>query len=213
MILGNRLSAFPKTAPFLYPDNLRPRITRKSTDTTAYGQCLDANPTDWEMGGVALNDSSLGLQYQAWEFRLEGTSVVVQPLDKSRPEHVIFPGVSGITEVAGAFDSNMQYVVAYVQNSVTKLYWYNATVPGFVVTTFPGCDSPRLTLDDKRLLQNDSRDVLFFYLRADQLCYRQQRDKYAVETILRDCPPLTLRLGRVGMNSVNRVQIEFLCSG
>lgn len=213
MMPGNALSTHAKTGHFLVPDDRRPRLTKKAGDETSYGQCLDSNPTDWDLGGLALNDPSHGLKLQVWEFRLEGETVVAQPADHGETVVLHAAAGPGITELAGAFDSNMQYVLAFVQGGVTKLYWYDSTPQEYVTTEFPGCDSPRLTLDDKRESQADSRDVLFFYLRANALYFRVQREKYATEHHLQDCPPRTLRLGRVGMNTVNRVQIEFLCAG
>jgi hypothetical protein len=48
-----------------------------------------------------------------------------------------------------------------------------------------------------------------FYLKDGWLCGRDQADLYLAETVLREAPVNTARLGRVGMNGGWRLQIEF----
>lgn len=214
MIPGNSLSSTYLPAEFLYPDSRLPRQTKSSLDTSLAGQCLTDAPQDWEMGGIGLQDPSRGSMYQAWQFRYLGGVIEVGP-DPSGPWTTILgpPTLVNVTEISGAFDANMNVAVAFVDSGVTKLWWYDSSLPGMTLTTFAGCSSPRLTLDDKRETQTSIADILFFYLRADSLYYRQQRDRYEVERLLCAAPPNTLRLGRTGMSTGNRVQIEFLTGG
>ena len=214
MIPGESLSSPYMPAAFLYPDSLLPRQTKSSLDTTPSGQCLVDPPQDWESGGIGIQDPSRGSLYQTWQFRYFGGNIEVGP-DPSGPWTLLLgpPHVVAVTEISGAFDVNMDTAVAFVDTGVAKLWWYDSSVSSKVITTFPGCSSPRLTLDDKREGQRSIADILFFYLRAGSLYYRQQRDRYAVERLLCAEPPNTLRLGRVGMASNNRVQIEFLTGG
>jgi hypothetical protein len=53
-------------------------------------------------------------------------------------------------------------------------------------------------------------DVILFYIKDGALFYRQQRDRYGVERRLCDCPNTTIRIERVSMNTLNRLQIEFI---
>jgi len=211
MLPNNALSSVSLPGAFLAPDDKRPRITRKLGDTTSYGQCLDASPQDWEMGGIGLNDPTQGLLVQTWKFWLDGDDVKVGP-DPDGPWTTLFSG-AGITEISGSFDVNMAPAVAYTQAEETKLWWYNPLIPGYTVTTFVGTASPRLALDDKRTSQSGNADIIFAYLRAGGLYYRQWRDRYATERFLCNQPPNTLRLGRIGMGSTNRMQFEFLTGG
>jgi hypothetical protein len=195
MIPGGALSVSPVPGAFIWPDDQQPLT-----------QAMGYVPQDWELGGIALNDSSLGLQVQRWTFALDGDAVTVTP-DGGTPT-VLFTA-AGITELSGAFDSNMAPAAAYVQAEVLKLYWFDTAIPGYATTTFDG-ENPRLTLDDKRPLHAADRDVLLIYLRAGSIYYRQQRDRYGVEYLLGALPAGTERLGRVGMGTTNRVQIECL---
>ena len=163
-------------------------------------------PTDWETGGVGLHDPSAGLEVQEWTFTLRGDTVVVRAADGSETELLT---ADGITELAGTFDANMAVAVAFVRAQQTTLYWYDTTIHDYTTTAVAGT-SPRLTLDDKRPLHVADRDILLVYLRADKIYYRQQRDRYGTEYPLGDLPAGTERLGRVGMSTAGRVQVECL---
>ena len=173
-------------------------------------------PVAYELGGVALNDPSQGLQVQVWVFEITnydpvmgGDGVSVRPEAGGAP--VVFYTGAGITEVSGAFDANMNPTIAFVEAGVTKLRWYDSSLPGYVVTLFPGYISPRLTLDDKREAAGSSRDILLFYLLpGGSLNHRIQRDRYGVEYQLMTDDPRRVALGRIGMNDGFRMQIEIL---
>lgn len=136
--------------------------------------------TDYETGGVAVNDPSEGLQYQIWRARiLENNSIIVLDAENI-PEFTIIQGAN-ITEVSLTFDSNMNPAIAYVEDGLPKFYWFD-TLAGMQVTTdYPGIVTPRVSLDDKRPMQSAIRDVIFTYIRDGQVYYRQQRDRYTIE--------------------------------
>ncbi len=173
---------------------------------------------DWELGGVALFDVSQGLQYQAWKLVLEGNDLVVYP-QVTGPRQVIYTVEDGsrVDAIALSFDQNMNWT-ALVYTDDTKEtfhYWYDSSTPGYRISVYTDMISARLTLDDKRpeQLRTGGTDVLLAYLKVNPetdgmaLWYRQQRDRYGVEYLLGDFPTAT-SLGRVGMNSVGRVQFE-----
>jgi hypothetical protein len=68
--------------------------------------------------------------------------------------------------------------------------------------------SPRLTLDDKRSSQFGNSDVMFGYMRGQSLCYRQQRDRYTIERVLRTDLPEDIRLKNIGMMSNWRLKFN-----
>jgi hypothetical protein len=162
---------------------------------------------DYEMGGIASGDPSAGLQYQAWEGRVNAGTIQVRPDGAGAWTDVTTD--SGITEIAIAFDQNMRATVAYVAAGSAKLYWYDATLPGFTTTTFAGATSPVVTMDDKRAAEVGLNDVLFFYIKAGRVCYRQQRDRYATERDLGAAPTGMTRILRWGFTNLFRVQLEF----
>ncbi|WP_299589679.1 hypothetical protein, partial [uncultured Microbulbifer sp.] len=139
--------------------------------------------TDYERGGIALQDPSRGLNVQTWRARvLEDGRAIVLDAQQVRASTVI-TGVN-ITEVSLAFDQNMRPVIAYVESGTAKLYWYDSSQDAQVTTSWPGFITPRVSLDDKRQLQSSVSDVIFAYLKDGNLYHRQQRDRYGTEYLL-----------------------------
>lgn len=189
---GDAAASTAVQAPLLSPDN------RDRTDLLL----------DYELGGVALNDPSAGLQVQPWEAWSDGAHLWVAPSPGRTPTTLLLTG-SGITEVALAFDQNMRPTVAYVEAGLAKLFWFDTSIGAMVTTSYAGATSPMLTLDDKRPVATlgGTSDVLFFYLLSGSLCYRQQRDRFTIERVLGAVPPTSTRINRVGMGSNNRIQV------
>lgn len=189
---GNAASSSAVQAALLSPDN------RDRSDLLL----------DYELGGVALNDPSGGLQVQPWEAWSDGAHVWVAPSPGRTPTTLLLTG-SGITEISFAFDQNMRVTVAYVEAGTTKLFWFDTSVGAMVTTSYAGASSPMLALDDKRPVATlgGSSDVLFFYILGGDLRYRQQRDRFNTERTLATLPPTSTRINRVGMGANNRMQI------
>jgi len=169
-IPGNTLSSSPVPAAFFGGRN---NIITKTQD--------------YEDGGVALQDPSLGLLYQIWSATLlnPGTAgSVVMASAPSVPEFVLYQAPN-ITEISMSFDQNMLPVLAFVQDGTAKLRWYDSTVESQVVTPI-GADvfTPKVSLDDKRKIASANNDVILAYIKNRNLYYRQQRDRYGVEYLL-----------------------------
>lgn len=96
---------------------------------------------DYEMGGRAINDASAGLQYQLWRVRVDEGVVYLGP-DGGNEQPAFIR--SGISEIALAFDQNMQPVIAFTQGGQAWLWWFDGTVPGMVFTSIPGAVNPPL---------------------------------------------------------------------
>ncbi|WP_444956796.1 hypothetical protein [Microbulbifer sp. ZKSA002] len=160
--------------------------------------------TDYEMGGIAIQDPSEGLDYQIWRARIlnDGTEIVLDAREVDA--YTIITGTD-ITEVSLAFDQNMYPVIAYVESGTAKLYWFDSSIGSLTTTTWPGIVTPRLTLDDTRPLQSSVSDVIFAYLSGGDLCYRQQRDRYQTEYLLQENVNSD-GLIKVGMNRKFRLQ-------
>lgn len=166
----------------------------------------DIYPTplvDYELGGVALNDSSQGLQVKVWHGVYTKGSIV---FDAPGVDPTVIYTASGITEFSMTFDQNMQPFLAYVQNKIARFRWYDTTVNQFVVVDLPaGSITPKCCLDDKRSRETPSSDILLFYVNNGNLYYRQQRDRFTIEYLLKTGVGGTLK--QVGMNLVNRMQL------
>lgn len=192
MMPGNVLSTAPQIGYYLEPDDLDP-----------------SKVLDYELGGVALNDASLGLQFQVWKLEIKnilGTNNYGIYLSApNTPETLQFTGPN-ITEACLAFDQNMRPFVAFVENGQAKFWWWDSLISQAVFTTLPvGTGSPKCCLDDKRLLQSNTSDIILTYVRSGSLYFRMQRDRYTVEYTLIS-GGVTSQVIRVGMNNVNRLQ-------
>lgn len=186
---------------------------------------------DYERGGVAVGDPSQGHDVQTWRLRGIPASPPSKPLtpcfryDGQRvgswnglvldvPDN---PGialrrlwpVANVREVSLAFDQNMRPAAAFMDGSLAKLYWYDSTQQRSVVLDFPGMQSPRLCLDDKRVTQTASSDILLIYIDRWAVRMRRQRDRFQQEYILKRDSGVR-RLGRVGMGSNWRLHIELV---
>lgn len=168
MLPGNILSTTIIPGGFIPPDN-------KYVDKIV----------DWELGGVALSDGSLGLEFQFWQANLYidqltgiGTVTVQAP---TFPETVLF-ALSGITEISLTFDQNMHPFVAFMQAGQARYWWFDPTIPGQVFANLPvGVRSPKVSLDDKRPQAIPDSDILMGYMVGDDLFYRLQRDRFTIE--------------------------------
>lgn len=156
---------------------------------------------DYEDGGIALNDPSRGLLYQRWRARLIGDDVII---DASEVEETVLFSGSDITEISFTFDQNMRPALAFVQNGVAKLRWFDSVIGQQVITEFPGAITPRVVLDDKRATQSAASDIIFAYVRDGALYYRQQRDRFTIERLLDQGPHKGLI--KIGMGRNLRLQ-------
>ena len=157
---------------------------------------------DYEDGGVAINDSSQGNQYQVWRARLIRDQVLLSA--QNTDEFVLYEA-PGITEISFTFDQNMRPVLSFMQAGRAKLRWYDPSAGGQVVTDLPATAiTPRVILDDKREKQSSLSDVIIAYVRDGGLYYRQQRDRYQIERLL--ASGITSGLLRIGFSDQLRLQ-------
>ena len=185
------LSSVPVPGKFLPPDDQPFSLTQ-----------------DWEKGGKAHQDPSMGIDYKdwtAWKDRTTG-NIFVEPVDKATSP-ILITNSPTATHISLAFDRNMRLVVAWATAGTSYLYWFDVTSNTYTTSIFPSTRNPRLTHDDKREMANVYSDVLFFYIAGDNIVVRTQRDRYTIPLILGPVGPTDI-LTRVGMTDQLRVQIE-----
>lgn len=173
----------------MLPDNV---LSTTPTPSRFFGARAGATSktVDYEDGGIALNDPSMGLLYQRWRARLfnagQANSYVV--LDARDVPEFVWMTVPDMTEISFSFDANMQPTVAYVANGQAYLNWFDSIASDYVTTTLAAdVKTPRVSMDDKRLVGSQGyqlSDVILAYVRGGNLYYRQQRDRYQVERLL-----------------------------
>lgn len=135
---------------------------------------------DYERGGVRLHDNTEGLNNYVWHSQYHPDSGQVI-LSNGQASHTVF-SVKNITELAFAFDINMQPIVAYVVDNTTYLYYSDSASTQFITICIGNnLINPRLTLDDRRSNQSSNADVLLAYVKDNVLCVRNQRERYTIE--------------------------------
>lgn len=163
---------------------------------------------DFEKGGADLLDVTQGLLAKDWRCWVEQNRFVMLQSEDGEP--LLLFEESGVTEVGLAFDQNMRWSVAYLRHGVLTLRWYDAAVSAHVVSSFGPGICPRLALDDKRDGTLSTSDVIFAYIKGNDLCYRQQRDRYLIEHVLKAGLYPGTRLRSIGMNKNLRLQFELV---
>jgi hypothetical protein len=188
MIPQQRLSSVDLIAPFLYPF---PR---------------DDPFTDFEQGGIGIQDPSAGLNVQLWKLRYDDVTGEFLLSAPTFPESVQFVRFD-VSYVSLSFDSNMNPFISFTESGVSKFWWFN-TLSGqqeFENTLIASASSPYATLDDRRVLEDTSRDNLLFYVRSGNLYFRAQRDRYLIEYLLKT--GITGEVLVAGMGTNLRMQI------
>ena len=184
------LSDPPMPAAFLTPDDTDSDLTQS-----------------FEYGGTALNDGTQGRMVQVWRAWIDdsGTSIKTSPISGT-PVTTLLSGATNLTSVSIAFDTNMAPTLAYIENGVLKLRWFNTATELFQVDAFPGATSGKVAADDKRRSQDGASDVVFGYTLGGMLITREQRDRYEIPYEMAASGSMVLR--RMGMHERLRFQFE-----
>lgn len=201
MLPDNVLSSMKIESIFLSPDN-RKRNNRR---------------IDFELGPVALYNTTQGVMYQIWKAWTEdnNTKIYISPEDNLANSQLLItePEGSNISEVSLTFDQLARPQLAYMVNGLAKLWWYDSSTSSQTLTEYPGITSPVITLDDKRSTSNAVNDIIFAYIKSSALYYRQQRDRYQIERHLANLSPNEKQINNIGLSTNNRLAISFIYQG
>jgi hypothetical protein len=190
---NNALSSHPVVGAFLPP-----RTALRNTPALGL---IDVHP-----GPVALSNPTLGITYQLWQVRGDANNIYLSA--PNTPEFKVLPGQSAIW-VALAFDQNGNVFIAWTANNTGQsyYYWFDTTIPGYRISAIPGVVNRVFAcLDDNRNAEFQVDDVMVSYVRAGQLYFRQQRDRFGVEYSLGAAPGAIVQFY---MSHVLRMQWAF----
>ena len=171
---------------------------------------LRKNTVDYELGGVALQDSTQGMRYQAWNCFYDelNSKVCVTPLTTDPNASIQLFEESEIVELSFAFDQNMRWMCVYIlESGQCKFRWYDSVIGDYAIRDM-GMDivSPMLTMDDKREQLISSSDVILTYItKSKKLCARVQRERFNTEHVLKT--DIKGRLYNFGMT--NKLRLEW----
>lgn len=169
------------------------RLTKSNLDRRPDSISLDYL-TAFCLGPVANGDTSLGVISHIWYTRVDNASKKIYIARENdakngwniETELFSFDDTLGdIIEVDIAFEQTARPVICAERATGTNgakqvwLYWFNSVTSTFGFDNFGTGRTPRVILDSPFNVSDS--DVLFFYLTATKLVYRQQRDRYAVE--------------------------------
>ena len=180
------LSAPPMPADFLAPHNR-----------------TKAALVDYARGGVALLDSSQGLNVKTWTCEARGDGVflsapaVAEFRIETIPENPLWVSI--------AFDQNMHYHVAYILEELGAFfYYYDATGERYNVLELGEVITPIIRMDDVRKEALADCELILSYIRENKLCIRLQRDRFGVEYVIAD--GVGEAILQCGMNIMRRFQ-------
>ena len=189
---------------------------------TAYGAVLgwrermkSPRPDDltngYEVGGIALNDGTQGLNVRQWYARVQKQedpeAWLLQVGHASLPWQTVLTRSAEVTELDLAWDNNMRVFLAFVQEGQAYIHWYDSVSAGMVTTALDAdVRTPRCCVDDKRVSQTSRSDIILSYLRGTDLYYRQQRDRYQTEYLLAEDLGEDAILVCLGMTTEYRLQ-------
>lgn len=167
---------------------------------------------DYEMGGIATQDTTRGLNYRPWKgyWNPSDNTAYIHPLDSTDP-HLPILTESNVEDFTFTFDQNMRWAAAIRKgdNSV-KLYWYDSLLESYVITPYFGLISIKLAHDDHRDGQvlAGATDIIFTYLTTGgALKWRIQRDRYLTEyTHAGKVFPSAAMITHFGLSNTTRLQ-------
>lgn len=184
----NELSSTPKLAPFLASSSY------PSTDSVSY-----------TYGPKGIQDPSEGLTYQSWRARLiQGNISLAAP----NTTEYVFTYVRCATQISLAFDQNARPLVTYLVGTSLYIYWFNPFIAQYEHRYIDdGVSSCRLKLDDERLSQISSSQVILGYVKGDNLYMRVQSDRFEIPYLIQE--GVQPRLIQIGLSRANRFQFLF----
>lgn len=124
--------------------------------------------------------------------------------------------VSGMSQnVSFTFDQLMRPMVTYQTgaglNRVPRtayLYWYDTTLSGYQTLSVANAISPLITFDYPMDASANFAEASWWYLRAGNICYRKQSDRFTIEYVFATKPTNMAILATVGLGRNFRLHVQ-----
>lgn len=160
---------------------------------------------DFELGGVALQDVSSGLNSNQWScYYLDGGVV----LDDGNGFTKKVLNVGDLKQLCFCFSISMIYYIAYTTDDGCYLYWYDTQTNDYSTLKLPdGTENPQLSLDERRTFNLNNADVILSYTNSGRLICRNQRDRFGVEYVLSE--ETVGKLVQTGITKNGRFSFKF----
>ena len=153
-------------------------------------------------GGTEIGNNSAGRDIQDWQVYYQQGIIHIKP---SSGDVVFTLSVNNVLSVSLAFDTAMRIVLTWTTPLGAKLYFYDTLTLDYIIVDYDEVTSSRVTVDKIDTWYNSSSDVLFLYIKNNNLYYRQQRDRYEIEYLIGEANGY---IKRAGLTKLNRFQID-----
>lgn len=166
---------------------------------------------NYEQGPLAIEDTTLGIQYQNWTVSWDSDTNILTALPETTQISETVETIADLISLSFTFDQAGRISFAYTTLVSSYLYWYDTQL-GQTVTTDLGVDAitPALSLDDKRETQNVVNDMLLWYTKANGLTFDlymlRQRDRFQTEYLMAT-GLLYGYIHNIGMHNALRIQM------
>lgn len=152
---------------------------------------FDINIKETIYGGIDLNDSSFGLNYQLWDISYINNQVIVTSRLNNK-QYIIYE-VENATDISVAFDQNMNPWCLYQKEEQYYLYWYDVTINQYSLTSFENIITPFMFMDLIDPVFSDQSSINIFYIKDGKIYCTQQSTRFTVQNLLYTFPTGTVK--------------------
>lgn len=157
-----------------------------------------------DLGPISVGNTTQGLTAKQWyinyntstgECTLEGYGVLFVR--------------TGISRVCLTFDFNGRPFVAFEQEGVVWIWWYDPLTSSQVFSQISEGVLPFARLDERRPEFSTISDIILIYFRNGSMFFRVQRDRFLVEYPTQFTNISPSRVLNFGMSNLNRLQVDY----
>lgn len=168
---------------------------------------------DMELGTASGAGDSV-VRNTSYEARVNGSTAEYRKVGASSWSPIIT--VTGMSlNVSFTFDQLMRPMLSYQTGSglnrvarTAYLYWYDTTLSSFQTVSVANAISPLLTFDYPFDSSMSFAEASWWYIRAGNICYRKQSDRFTIEYVFAAKPSNMAILATVGMGRNFRLHVQ-----